>query len=184
MDDVHSFNLSRRNLLKGFGMGAGALGKLIYSEGEYYHAGVGVLGSYNPTNGKIDAFGWRRALPPMWYPTHSTAYYVSVTGGGRLTEVSCLGMPSTHSVFKDKNQYDNRFGTQVGLFRTSEGGMSRIAMSWDAADAHGEKGRAYGQNPATRTSAAHAPRCPRASRAAATAAHTANSPTTSSRPFS
>ena len=44
---------------------AGALGKLIYSEGEYYHVGVGVLGSYNPKNGKIDAFGWRRAMPPM-----------------------------------------------------------------------------------------------------------------------
>lgn len=129
---------------------AGALGKLIYSEGEYYHAGVGVLGGYNPKNGKIDAFGWRRALPPMWYPTHSTAYYVSVTGGGRLTDVSCLGMPSALGVFKDDNQYKNPFGTQVGLFKTSEGGMSRIAISWDAQNAHGEKGRVYGQKPANK----------------------------------
>ena len=29
---------------------AGALGKILYSEGEYYHDGVGVLGSYNPKN--------------------------------------------------------------------------------------------------------------------------------------
>ena len=35
---------------------AGALGKILYSEGEYYHDGVGVLGSYNPKNGKIDHF--------------------------------------------------------------------------------------------------------------------------------
>ena len=31
---------------------AGALGKLIYSEGEYYHDKAGGLGSYNPSNGK------------------------------------------------------------------------------------------------------------------------------------
>ena len=129
---------------------AGALGKLIYSEGEYYHDAVGALSSYNPKTGKVDAHGWRRALPPMWYPTHATAYYVSVTGGGRLTEVSCLGMPSYYDIFKDENQYDNRFGTEVALFKTSEGGMSRIAMSWDAQNAHGEKGRVYGQKPANK----------------------------------
>ncbi|MFK7909496.1 MAG: Gfo/Idh/MocA family protein, partial [Akkermansiaceae bacterium] len=43
---------------------AGALGKIIYSEGEYYHDGIGTLGSYNPKNGKIDQHGWRRAVPP------------------------------------------------------------------------------------------------------------------------
>jgi len=48
---------------------AGALDKIIYSEGEYYHDEVGTLGSYNPKNGKIDQFGWRRALVPMWHPT-------------------------------------------------------------------------------------------------------------------
>lgn len=129
---------------------AGALGKLIYSEGEYYHDAVGGLSSYNPKTGKVDANGWRHALPPMWYPTHATAYYVSVTGGGRLTEVACTGMPSYYDVFKNKNQYDNRFGTEVALFKTSEGGMSRIAMSWDAKNAHGEKGRCYGQKPANK----------------------------------
>lgn len=130
---------------------AGALGKIIYSEGEYYHDAVGVLPGYNPKTGKVDAHGWRRALPPMWYPTHATAYYVSVAGGGRLTEVSCLGMPSYYDVFKEKNQYDNRLGTEVALFKTSEGGMSRMAMSWDAKNAHGEQGRCYGQKPANKT---------------------------------
>ena len=127
---------------------AGALGKIIYSEGEYYHDKVGTLGSYNPKNGKIDQFGWRRALVPMWYPTHSTAYYVSVTGGGRLTDVSCLGMPSHYAEYKDgKNAHKNLFGTEVALFKTSEGGMSRIAISWDMKDAHGTVGRVYGQKP-------------------------------------
>ena len=35
---------------------------------------------------------WRIGLPPQWYPTHSNAYYVGVTGGG-FTEVSCMAMP-------------------------------------------------------------------------------------------
>ena len=126
---------------------AGALGKLIYSEGEYYHDSAGKLGSYNPKNGKIDGNGWRKGLVPMWYPTHSTAYYVSVSGG-RLTEVSCLGMPSIYPEFQPgSNDYKNIFGTEIALFRTSEGGMSRIAVSWDMKNAHGEQGRVYGQKP-------------------------------------
>jgi hypothetical protein len=124
---------------------AGALGKLIYSEGEYYHDKAGGLGSYNPRNGKIDKFGWRRGLVPMWYPTHATAYYVSVTGG-RLTDVSCLGTPSLYPELKvGANDHKNPYGTEVALFKTSEGGMSRMAISWDMKNAHGEKGRVYGQ---------------------------------------
>lgn len=126
---------------------AGALGKIIYSEGEYYHDGVGTIASYNPQNGKIDRNGWRRALVPMWYPTHSTAYYVSVTGG-RFTEVSCLGTLSLYEEYKDgNNAHKNPFGTEVALFKTSEGGISRIAVSWDMKNAHGEQGRVYGQKP-------------------------------------
>ena len=126
---------------------AGALGKILYSEGEYYHDGVGVLGSYNPKNGKIDEYGWRRSVPPMWYPTHATAYYISVTGG-RLTEVSGLGTNSLYPVYKDgDNQHKNPFGSEVAMFKTSEGGMSRMAVSWDMKNAHGEQGRVYGQKP-------------------------------------
>jgi predicted dehydrogenase len=125
---------------------AGALGKLIYSEGEYYHDNVGTLGSYNPKNGKIDQYGWRRALPPMWYPTHATAYFVSVADGQRLTEVSCLGTESLYAEYKDgNNEHKNAFATEAALFKTSEGGMSRMVISWDMKNAHGEKGRVYGQ---------------------------------------
>lgn len=127
---------------------AGALGKIIYSEGEYYHDNVGTIGSYNPKNGKLDRNGWRRGLAPMWYPTHSTAFYISVTGGGRLTDVTCLGTPSLYPEYKDgNNAHNNPFGTEVALFKTSEGGMSRMAVSWDMKNAHGEQGRVYGQHP-------------------------------------
>ena len=60
---------------------SGALGKIIYAEGQYYHYFPTPLASY----GK-----WRTGIPPMWYPTHSTAYYVAVTGQS-FTKVSCQG---------------------------------------------------------------------------------------------
>jgi len=136
----HASTYANRMLYK-----AGTFGKLIYSEGEYYHDNAGKLGSYNPKNGKIDKNGWRKGLVPMWYPTHSTAFYVSISGG-RLTDVSCLGMPSIYPEFQPGgNDYNNLFGTEVALFKTSEGGMSRIAVSWDMKNAHGEQGRVYGQ---------------------------------------
>jgi hypothetical protein len=93
---------------------AGGLGKLVYSEGEYYH--------YSPT--PIDSYkGWRVGVPPQWYPTHSSAYYVCVTGGS-FTEVSCMGMPSVVEHLQPaSNPYKNPFGTEIALFRTSEGGI-------------------------------------------------------------
>ena len=63
---------------------AGGFGKLVYSEGEYYHYSVEQIPSYRE---------WRVGQPPQWYPTHASAYYVMVSGGS-FTEVSCLGMPS------------------------------------------------------------------------------------------
>ena len=116
---------------------AGGLGKLLYSEGEYFH--------YMPP--PIDSYkGWRVGLPPQWYPTHSNAYYVGVTGGS-FTEVSCLGMPSRIDHLQPANNpYKNAFGTEIALFRTSEGGMSRMGVSWDSPGFGGEMGRVRGQN--------------------------------------
>jgi predicted dehydrogenase len=127
---------------------AGALGKIIYSEGEYWHDfGSKGLPGYNPKNGKIDLNGWRKALPPMWYPTHAAAYYVSITGG-RFTEVSCVGTPSLYAEYNGgNNQHKNPFGTEIAMFKTSEGGISRIGGSWDMKNAHGEQGRVYGEKP-------------------------------------
>ena len=51
---------------------AGGFGKLVYSEGEYYHYANPISASYK---------NWRNGMPPQWYPTHSNAYYNCVTGG-------------------------------------------------------------------------------------------------------
>ena len=115
---------------------AGGFGKLIYSEGEYFHYAPKPLDSYK---------GWRIGLPPQWYPTHSNAYYVCVTGGS-FTEVSCMAMPSIIEYLQPaNNRYKNPFGSEIALLRTSEGGMARMAVCWDICGSGGETGRVRGQ---------------------------------------
>ncbi len=124
---------------------AGQFGDLIYSEGEYYHYFDSPLGGYNPKTGQVDENGWRKGLPPQWYPTHATAYYVGITDG-TFTEVSCMGKPSSVPHLQAaNNDYGNSFGSEIALLRTSEGGMSRMAVCWDMPAAHGEVGRVYGE---------------------------------------
>jgi len=115
---------------------AGGMGKIVYSEGEYYHY----------MNEPIPSFrNWRVGLPPQWYPTHSNAYYIGVTTGS-FTEVSCMGMPSIIDHLKaENNRYKNPFGTEIAQFRTSEGGISRMGVSWDTPGDSGERGRVRGQ---------------------------------------
>ena len=114
----------------------GGLGKVVYSEGEYFHYMPEPLPSYKE---------WRVGLPPQFYPTHSNAYGIGVNDGS-FTEVSCLGIPSIVEHLKpESNIYKNPFGTEIALFRTSEGGMSRMAVSWDTPGDSGERGRIRGQ---------------------------------------
>lgn len=114
----------------------GGLGKIVYSEGEYYHYMPEPLPSYKE---------WRVGLPPQFYPTHSNAYGIGVNDGS-FTEVSCLGIPSIVEHLKpERNIYKNPFGSEIALFRTSEGGMARMAVSWDTPGDSGEKGRIRGQ---------------------------------------
>jgi len=115
---------------------AGGFGKLVYTEGEYYHYMEKAMPSY---------LNWRVGVPPQWYPTHSNAYDICVCGGS-FTEVSCLGMPSIIGHLQpENNRYKNPFGTEIALFRTVEGGMSRMAVSWDTPGDGGERGRVRGQ---------------------------------------
>jgi predicted dehydrogenase len=115
---------------------AGGFGRLIYSEGEYYH--------YHGT--PIDSFkGWRIGLPPLWYPTHSTAYYVGVTGK-RFTRVSCAGFDAGLPECRPgANRYNNPFSDEVALFQTSEGGSSRMLMCKGIHSLIVEQGRVFGE---------------------------------------
>ena len=115
---------------------AGGFGKLIFSEGEYWHYSEKGIDSYK---------NWRHGMPPQWYPTHSDAYHVGVTNGS-FTEVSCLGMPSEMERYqKGNNRYNNPFATEISLYRTSEGGMARMCRSSDTPGNEGELGRVRGE---------------------------------------
>ena len=114
---------------------AGGFGQMVYTEGEYYHYGAGNLPGYKD---------WRIGLPPQWYPTHSNAYYTCVTGN-TFTRVSCVGHVSKLPEFQNGNPHKNPFGTETALFTTSEGGSSRMIVSWDTAGWGGETGRMRGE---------------------------------------
>jgi predicted dehydrogenase len=115
---------------------AGGFGEILYSEGEYFHYMPEPLPSYKE---------WRKGMPPLWYPTHATAYHVGITGGA-FTEVSCNGMRSNIGHFQPaNNEYRNPFGTEIALFRTSEGGVSRMSVSKDTPGFGSDYGRVRGQ---------------------------------------
>jgi predicted dehydrogenase len=100
---------------------AGVFGRIVYSEGEYCHPqslDAPSLDSYKD---------WRKHGAPMWYPTHATAYYVGVTHGS-FVDVSCQGTAPFEPRRRTPNRIGNIFNSEVGLFRTREGGMSRIII--------------------------------------------------------
>ncbi|HQG30256.1 MAG TPA: Gfo/Idh/MocA family oxidoreductase, partial [Candidatus Ozemobacteraceae bacterium] len=115
---------------------AGGFGKLLYSEGEYYHYSPTPIPSYKE---------WRTGMPPLWYPTHSTAYYIGVTGK-RFTSVSCIGSNAGYPAFAPgANRYNNPFSDEVALFQTSEGGVSRMLMCKGVFGLVDETGRVFGE---------------------------------------
>ncbi len=115
---------------------AGGFGRLVYSEGEYYHFHSHQIGSYK---------NWRVGTIPLWYPTHSTAYYVGVTDKP-FTSVSCTGSNAGFASWQPgANQYDNVFTDQIALFQTAEGGASRMLMCLGTQSKGGETGRVFGE---------------------------------------
>ncbi len=100
---------------------ANVFGKVVYCEGEYCHPhslGEPALGSYKD---------WRKHGAPMWYPTHASAYYVGVTHDS-LVEVSCLGTAPFDAKDRKPNGIGNIFNSEVGLFRTRQGGLCRLII--------------------------------------------------------
>lgn len=114
----------------------GKFGEIFRVEAEYHHPGLEVLyfEEGKPT--------WRHGLPPMLYPTHCTAYHVSVTGE-RLARVSCLGWGDDGPALKG-NPYNNPFWNETALFKTDRGNASRISVCWKGALMGTERGEWHG----------------------------------------
>ena len=106
----------------------GALGHVVYAEGEYVHdMSHGFEAAYAHSGGA----DYRRttSLPPMLYPSHSVAMVLSVTGA-RLTHVSALGYRDREAdgLFDaGTSLWGNDHSGEVGLFRASDGSIVRIA---------------------------------------------------------
>lgn len=116
---------------------ADVFGRLVYSEGEYCHPrslGAPPIRSYKD---------WRANGSPMWYPTHATAYYVGVTHGS-FVEVVCHGTAPFDREDRKPNAIGNIFNSEVGLFRTRDGGTSRMIVSYSQGE-YLEAGRIRGE---------------------------------------
>lgn len=114
----------------------GRFGELFYTEAEYWHEGLERM--------MFDGAErtWRYGLPPMHYPTHSTAFLIGVTGE-RLTRVQCCGWGDDSPILKD-NAYQNPFWNEVALFQTDRGHPARMIVGWHLGYPEVERASWYG----------------------------------------
>lgn len=119
----------------------GKFGKLFYTEAEYFHPNPpGFISPlWTDPQGKRT---WRYALPPMWYPTHATAFLVGVTGE-RLVSVMCLGFDDGSEPYHN-NSYKNPYGSQVAMCKTDQGNILRVGQIWRGAVRGCERAEWYG----------------------------------------
>lgn len=114
----------------------GAFGTIFFTEAEYHHDGIAALWF---EDGKPT---WRHGLPPMLYPTHTTAFLVGVTGE-RLARVSCTGWGDGAAELKG-NRYGNPFWNETAFFTTDRGHALRASVYWKGAQRPIERAAWYG----------------------------------------
>jgi hypothetical protein len=119
----------------------GDFGRLLYSEVEYYHPGIGARrDGYSWYNGERT---WRHGFPPMFYPTHSLGFLVGVTRE-RIVKVSCQGQLVGDFPAGKENAYNNPFNNEMALGRTNRGNLCRFGVFWQVA-AEGERAQWLGE---------------------------------------
>lgn len=105
----------------------GLFGHFVFGEGEYIHdMSHGFYDAYKYSGGA----DWKRtaSVPPMFYPTHSIANVLAVTGS-YATSVSCVGFTDREEdgVFDaEVSMWGNTFSNETALFATADGGSMRI----------------------------------------------------------
>lgn len=120
----------------------GDFGDIVYSEGEYLHDYE--HGMYDIAKSRLgDKWQQYFAMPPMFYPTHSTSFAVSVTGA-YATHVCGMGVldqrdykhppkSETERQYREDNFYarednawKNPFSNESMLCKMSDGSIMRI----------------------------------------------------------
>ena len=106
----------------------GQMGSFVYGEGEYLHdMSHGFSDAYAANGGNE----WKStaSFPPMLYATHSVSTILSVTGA-HATSVTCIGLQdkAEDGIFDSTvSKWGNDQSNQIALFKTSDGGVMRIA---------------------------------------------------------
>jgi len=75
----------------------------------------------------------------------SFAWKTLHSGSEQHVYVTCFSRSCAPPTRPENNDYKNPFGSEIALFRTNDGGMSRMAVCWDIRQNGGERGRIYGQ---------------------------------------
>ncbi len=115
----------------------GKFGEIFSAAAEYNHPGLEILWFEN------DEPTWRHGLPPMHYPTHCTAFLISVTGE-RLKKVSCLGWGDGDGLLEG-NPYNNPFWNETAFFHTDRDHPFRVEVNWKGALRNAERGEWRGE---------------------------------------
>ena len=99
----------------------GTFGKFVYGEAQYYHDF-----SHFSENFRSDRPS--SAVPPFYYPTHSTSMLLYATSA-HVLRVSAVGYRDTEEntpFAEGENLWDNPFSDEFSLMQLSNGGTARI----------------------------------------------------------
>ena len=119
----------------------GRFGTFVYGEAQYNHDLRNMEQSFRSSGGEE----WKRyaGIPPMYYPTHSTAMILSTMPGVYATAVSAQGYESKQKDIygtDGQNLYDNPFANTAMLLKLSNGGVARISenrnLCWRAPETY------------------------------------------------
>ncbi len=120
----------------------GTFGKFTYGEAHYNHDIRNMEESFRSSGGD----DWKKyaGIPPMYYPTHSTAMILSTMPGVYAKKVSAVGFaqgPRTDIYGTDgQNLYNNPFSNTAMLLQLSNGGVARISenrcVGWRAPETY------------------------------------------------
>ena len=106
----------------------GTFGKFTYGEAQYNHDIRNMEGSFRSSGGE----DWKKfaGIPPMWYPTHSTAMILSTMPGVYAKKVVALGFAGSPRTdiygTEGQNIYNNPFSNTTMLLELSNGGIARL----------------------------------------------------------
>ena len=99
----------------------GTFGKFVYGESQYFHDLSHFPVGYDTRS--------ESAVPPFYYPTHSTAMLLYATGA-RVTKVTAMGyVDKEEKTFftQGANPWDNTFSNEFSLMQLSNGGIARVS---------------------------------------------------------